>query len=163
MKNEPRKSKITGLMSLLVFGVFAVCILAVLLTGADVYKGLVDRGAEDYDRRTAAQYVSTRVRQADAAGSVSVEDFSGQPTLVLREEINGTTYLTRVYCYDGYIRELFAAESGSFSPEDGEKLLEAQQLSFSLDGDLLSARITLPDGTAQTVSLYLRSTEEVRP
>lgn len=163
MKKEPRKSKITDLMSLLVFGVFAVCVLAVLLTGADVYKGLVDRGAEDYDRRTAAQYITTRVRQADAAGSVSVEDFGGQSALVLREEINGKTYLTRVYCYDGFIRELFTAENGSFSPEDGEKLLEAEQLSFSLDGDLLSAQITLPGGTAQTISLYLRSGEGAWP
>ena len=75
MKKEQENSKITGLMALLVFAVFAVCVLGVLLTGAGVYKRLVGSGAEDYSRRTAAQYVTTRVRQADRAGSVGLEDF----------------------------------------------------------------------------------------
>lgn len=159
MKNERKKSKITDLMALLVFSVFAVCVLAVLLTGADVYRKLVDRGDSCYDSRTAAQYVTTRVRQADQAGSIAVEDFGGVEALVLREEINGKAYLTRVYCFDGFIRELFTGENGSFSPEDGEKLLEAEGLSFSLGENLLAASITLSDGTVRELTLYLRSGE----
>lgn len=150
-------------MALMVFGIFALCVLGLLLTGADVYGDLVDRGARYYDCRTAAQYITTRVRQADRAGSVTVEDFGGCDALVIGEQIQGEVYLTRVYCYDGYIRELFAAQGGTFSPEDGEKLLEAQQLSLSLASRLLSARITFSDGTAQELSLYLRSEEEAAP
>lgn len=163
MKNEQKQSGITGLMALVVFGVFAVCILAVLLTGANVYQRLVHRGTQDYDRRTAAQYVTTRIRQADRAGSVTVEDFDGLDALALREIINGETYLTRIYCYDGFVRELFTAETGDFSPGDGEKLLAAQQLSFLLEDGLLSARITLPDGTVEALTLYLRSGEGDEP
>lgn len=159
MKNEREHSRITGLMALLVFAVFAVCILAVLLTGAGVYRHLVDRGEADHARRTAAQYVTTRVRQADRAQSVTVEDFGGAEALVLREEIGGAVYLTRVYCFDGYIRELFTAENGVFSPEDGEKVLEVQALSFSLEDASLLARITLCDGSVQELTLYLRSGE----
>lgn len=163
MKKEQENSKITGLMALLVFAVFAVCVLGVLLTGAGVYKRLVGSGAEDYSRRTAAQYVTTRVRQADRAGSVGLEDFGGQDALVLREKIGGSMYLTRVYCFDGWIRELFTTESGDFSPEDGEKVLEAEGLSFAMEGSSLLAQITLPDGTVQELTLYLRSEGEVLP
>lgn len=163
MKNEQNKSRITSLMALLIFGVFAVCILMVLLTGADVYSRLVDRGQQHYDCRTVAQYVTTRVRQADRAGSVTVADFGGVNALVLREEIHGEGYLTRVYCFDGFIRELFTAEGGDFSPEDGEKLLEAKQLSFSLEDSTLSARITLSDENTRELTLHLRSAEEVQP
>ena len=163
MKKEQENSKITGLMALLVFAVFAVCVLGVLLTGAGVYKRLVGSGAEDYSRRTTAQYVTTRVRQAGRAGSVGVEDFGGQDALVLREEIGGSVYLTRVYCFDGWVRELFTAESGDFSPEDGEKVLEAEELSFAMEGSSLLAQITLPDGTVQELTLYLRSEGEVLP
>lgn len=163
MNNQTRQSKITDLMALMVFCLFALCILAVLLTGAAGYRKLVDRGSRDYDRRTAAQYVATRVRQADRAGCVALEDFGGAEALVFREEIGGAVYLTRVYCHDGFIRELFAPESGNFSPEDGEKLLAAQSLSFSLEGDLLSAEIRFSDGTNQFLTLYLRAGEEDAP
>lgn len=163
MKKEQDNSKITGLMALLVFAVFAVCVLGVLLTGAGVYKRLVGSGGEDYSRRTAAQYVTTRVRQADRAGSVGVEDFGGQDALVLREEIGDNMYFTRVYCFDGWIRELFTAESGDFSPEDGEKVLEAEGLSFAMEGSSLLAQITLPDGTVQELTLHLRSEGEALP
>lgn len=159
MKYVRKQSKITDLMALLVFCVFAVCVLAVLLTGAEVYQKLVDRGERCYDARTAAQYVATRVRQADQTGSVAVEDFGGVEALVLREEINGKAYLTRVYCYDGFIRELFTGEDGKFSPEDGEKLLAAETISFSREGQLVSAVITLSDGTVREVTVYLRSGE----
>lgn len=163
MKNEVRHRKITDLMALMVFGLFALCVLLVLLTGADVYRNLVDRGAQAYESRTASQYVATRVRQADFGGGISVEEFGGQDALVLREQINGKTYLTRVYCCEGFIRELFTADSGEFSPEDGEKILEAEAMSFTLEQDLLTARIILADGRSQALTLYLRSGEGERP
>lgn len=154
---KQKNGKLTGLMALVVFTATAVCVLAVLLTGAEIYRGLVDRGEASYASRTAMQYVTTRVRQADR---VSVESFGGQDALAIREEIDGETYVTRVYCCDGYIRELFTAENGDFSPEDGEKVLEAEGLSFELDGSLLKAEILLPDGTRQSLTLYLRAGEE---
>lgn len=163
MKKEQNVKKITDLMALVVFAVFAVCVLLVLLTGAKVYRELTDRGAGDHDRRVTAQYVATRVRQADRAGSVSVEEFGGLSALVLREEIGGEGYLTRVYCFEGYLRELFTAEGGNFAPEDGEKLLAAEDIAFSLNGGLLSACITLSDGSTQELMLFLRSGEGAAP
>lgn len=157
------KSKLTDLMSLVSFGMFAVCILLVLLTGAGVYQNLVDRGETCYDQRTALQYVATRIRQADTSGGIALEDFGGQEALVLREEIRGRQYLTRVYCYGGFVRELFTAEGGNFSPDAGEKILAAEELTFILEDSLLTARITLTDGTSQELTLYLRSAEEVVP
>lgn len=157
---EPKFQKLTDLMALLVFAVFAVCVLLVLLTGADVYQRLSEKGEAQYDRRTAAQYITTRVRQAE---TVQAEDFEGHDALVFRETVNGRTYLTRVYCHDGYLRELFTPEEGNFSPEDGEKLLEAESLALTMDGQLLCAQITLPDGSTQELALFLRSGEEAAP
>lgn len=156
MRINQERSKITGLAALLVFTVFAVCILSVLLTGADVYQRIAEREEHNYDRRTAAQYITTRVRQADRSGSLSVESFGGVDVLVLREEIDGDSYETRVYCFEGYIRELFTVAGGDFTPGDGEKLLRAAGLSFQWETPVLSVEITLADGTMQSLSLYLR-------
>ena len=145
-------TKITDLLALTVFAVFAVCILLVLLYGANVYQNLVRRGEESFEMRTAAQYVATRVRQAE---TVTVADFEGCEALVLPEEIDGARYLTRVYCFEGYIRELFCAENAALSPEDGEKVMAADSLRFLVEDDLLLATI---DG--REVLLQLRGKGE---
>ena len=153
---EQKFQRLTGLMALLVFAVLAFCVMLVLLSGADVYQRLTEEGESQYQRRTAAQYITTRVRQAE---SVRVEDFGGEEALVFPETVNGRVYLTRVYCYDGYLRELFTAESGTFQPQDGEKLMEAADLEASLSGSALSVRITLPDGSCRDLTLAIREEE----
>ena len=77
MKTGQNKRNIDNLLVLLLFGVFAVCILSVLLTGADVYQRLASRDQRSYGQRTAAQFLTTRVRQADRLGDVRIESFEG--------------------------------------------------------------------------------------
>ncbi len=148
---------------LLLFGVFAASVMMVLLTGAGVYKRLAERDNASYGRRTAAQYLATRVRQGDQAGCVTVAAFDGSDgcdTLFLQENIDGVLYDTRVYCYDGYLRELFAASGAEFSPEDGEKIMRLRSLSFRSLPGAVAAEVTAEDG--ETLKLYfsLRSGEE---
>ena len=73
-------SKITAFFALFTLLVFALCILLVLLTGATVYRDLVDHAAESHNDRTALGYLTSRVRQAD---SVTVSDFQGCDALLL--------------------------------------------------------------------------------
>ena len=160
MREHSRKHDLSSLLILLLFAVFAVCILAVLLTSADTYRRLSDRDQDSYSRRTAAQYITTKVRQADRQGAVSVDSFEGRDTLVLAEEIDGETYLTRIYYHDGYIRELFTSVDAEMLPEDGEKILEAAGFLAYADKPLegqLSLRIQAPDGTWQDLTLCLRA------
>ena len=62
MKNKNQKSQIEALVVLVLFGVFALCILAVLLTGAGAYGRLVERQQSAYTERTVPQYIATKVR-----------------------------------------------------------------------------------------------------
>lgn len=148
---EHKTSRTTGLLALLVFLLFALCLLLVLLTGAGVYRGLVRRGEERYAARTMVQYIATRVRQA---GDVAVEEFGGCKALVFPETIGGETYLTRVYCYEGWLMELFSADGADLSPEDGERLLEGETVHFHLEEKLLTVR-----AGEQTLYLHLREGE----
>ena len=163
MNMKRNNGKTNALLALLLFGLFAVCILSVLLTGADAYRRLARRDQHSYDGRTAVQYLSTRVRQADGVGQVSVRSFEGADALVLTEEIEGQTYETLVYCHDGFLRELFSAAGSEFLPEDGEKVLEAQALVLELEGQSLTARLTGPEGEVRELILYLRSREGAAP
>ncbi len=159
MKRGPIRYQLDGLVALLLFGMFAASVLVVLLTGADAYRRLTRRDEAAYDYRTCAQYVATRVRQADTAGSVAVTDFCGEPALVLSEpEDEG--YATWVYFHDGWLMELYASITGSFAPEDGERMMEIGGLELSLESGLLT--VTLEDtlGERTTLSLSLRSDPE---
>lgn len=169
---EERTQKLGSLLALLLLGVFAVCILAVLLTGANDYGKLVQRDSAAFDRRTAAQYLTTKLRQADAAGAVRVGTFEdGLPpsgatpaegdTLYLTETLEGTLYCTRIYCQDGYLREQFSEAAAPLAPEDGEKILPAERLRLtraSADGPI-TAELTDAAGETTQLVLALRSGE----
>lgn len=154
-----RKKYLYAVLVLCLFFVFAGCIMAVLLSGAEVYQKIVARDQEAYQQRTAVQYISNRVRQVPGPGRVTVESFSGLNCLCIRESIEGTEYVTRIYCFDGWMRELFTGTAGSFSGEDGEKVLPAQALSFVLEGSLLRAELTEPEGGVTRWALTLRQEE----
>ena len=150
-----KTSHIDTFLPLVVFTVFAVCLLAVLLSGAGIYKDLNDHSEALYTRRVTTQYLITRVRQAQ---SVHIDDFHGCESLTIREEIDGDTYLTRVYCHDGSIRELFSTEDAPVLPEDGTPIAADTHLSFALDDGLLT--INTDHGV---LSLWVPMGREVRP
>lgn len=159
MKRWALQRNISDFLVLAVFAVMALCLLLVLLAGARIYRNLTDRSKNLDDHRTAVHYVTTRFRQS--GGAVEIGDFGGCTALTSREKVEETTYLTRVYCHDGWLRELYAAEDGDFSPEDGEKILPLQSLSAIREGQMLRVQLTYPDGTWRELRLFLRS--EVAP
>lgn len=156
MRRTKKQSTFDGVIALLLFGVFAACVLLVLLTGSDVYRKLTVRDQEAYDQRTAIQYVATKVRQAELGSAINVQDFDGTEALTFTEYIDGEPYLTRIYCHDGWITELFAFEGGEFSPEDGERVVEAQALDFDLNDGLLTVDLTDENGQDSSLTLSLR-------
>lgn len=138
MKKNAITHNLDGLAALLLFAVFAASVMAVLLTGAKAYRGVTRRDQEAYNARTAVQYVAQRVRQADSLYGITLEDFDGVESLVLGQ---GEPYITRLYCYEGWLMELYCLAGESFSPEDGERIIEAQELKLSLDQGMLGVQV----------------------
>lgn len=166
MRKQTRKITINSLAPLLLFVIFTTCILAVLLTGADVYQALGNRNRTSFEHRTIAQYLTTRLRQSDAVGMPFVGDFyecspqSDGNTFFIHEELNDRTFYTRIYCYNGYLYELFAEADGEFNPEDGEKILEINRLHFTLEESLLKIEIEYKNAVTETLILNIHSGKE---
>ena len=146
-------SKLTQLLALLALTVFCICVLLVLLTSASVYQKLVEKGETAYLCRTAAGYLRTRVRQAQ---TVRLESFDGIEALVLEETLEGETYVTRVYCQGGFLRELYTVPGAASAAEDGEPILKLEYVSFSMDGNLLTVMLE-----EEKLLLYLPKKMEV--
>lgn len=163
MKQRTRSFRISGLAPWLLFAVFAACVVMVLLFGAESYRGLSHRDRQSYQQRTAVQYLTTRIRQSDADGLVFVGDFdTAQPnaagdTLFICEMLNGRTYYTRVYCHEGYLCELFAEASEAFEPGDGQRVLQAEGLQITQQGQVLTMKLTFADGETAVFRVTCRA------
>lgn len=120
---------------LLIFCVFAVSALIVLALSGSVYKSTVEITGEGYEEQTCLSYVWTKVKSSDVLDRVYVEDFHGLSALFVEEEFDGITYTTLIYCYDGWIRELFFESGLSFSPSDGMQIVEGGSLVLESAGD----------------------------
>ena len=154
MRRKQIQHHIDALIALLLFGVFAVCVLAVLLTGADAYRRLTLRDQEASTRRACTQYIATKVRQTDAADNLSVANVQGLPALILDKD---EEYVTYIYCYDGWLRELYSWSEQPRSPEDGRERVQAAALDLSLADGLLTVRVTDAQGGEEPLLLSLRS------
>lgn len=161
MKKEEKRNKADGLIVLLLFAVFAVCVLLLLLTGANIYQKVTRADQANYERRTGVQYLTTRIRQADVQGGLRAGKFEENDALILTEEIAGEIYETFVYCYDGYIRELFASPDSGLSPKDGDKILKACSMQVWEKDGMLKIEILSADGSCQEIWLSFRSGKEV--
>lgn len=155
MREGTRQHDMTAPAALCLLAAFAASVLLVLLMGAGAYRRLTNRDTAAFQSRTAAQYLATRVRQSDGVNAVGVEDFGGVPALTVTEG----EYLTRVYCYDGGLWELYAPAGLDLAPADGERVLDLDGMELTLADGLLEAVLTQTDGSAQRVTLSLRSGE----
>lgn len=163
MREGSGKRSISGLAALVLLGVFAAGILTVLLSGASVYQRVTEQDAQSYDSRTGMQYLATKVRQAPAPDCLVLSDFGEGDSLLLLDTIDGAEYWTQVYCYDGWLMELFTVAEAGLAPEDGEKILPAESLSLTRSGDLLQLQLVDGNGTSNALTLALRGGEGAAP
>ncbi len=168
MKKIERRHNIDSVFVLLLFAVFAGSILLVLLFGASSYEKLVERDAKAYNDRTGISYIVAKIRHGDERNSVQIGSFSDREdvtaddinTLYLRIEAEGDEYFTKIYYYDGYIREVLCMEEAGLQPEAGNEILEAKGVSFSKDGNLITIKITNLDGSISQEKIAIRSEQE---
>lgn len=168
MKRETAKHHMDGVYVLLLFAVFAGCILIVLLFGASAYEKIVERDQASYNQRTGIQYLAAKIRHSDSTDQIFVGSFSDR-TNVAADEINALYlqfvgedgavpgYYTKIYYYDGYIREVLCGEDDGLSPEDGSEVMAAGGLRFSREGDLITCVVVNEDGSERSLNIAVRS------
>ena len=152
MKKTKLKHDIDVPALLLTLTVFALCMILSLLASIGAYRRLSERGAEAYTGRTCMQYVATRLRSAEKPGAVSCGSIEGTSVLSIAEG----DYISRIYCYEGYLRELYMPSGSEPKLSAGEKLMELEALEFEREGDILKVRAITEKGTELTQQLFLR-------
>ena len=169
MKQMTEKHEIDGVFVLLLFVLFAGSILMVLLLGASSYEKLVKRNQESYNARTGIQYIAAKLRHNDEAECVQVGSFSEREnkeadditTLYLRMGTEGDYYYTKIYYYEGYIREVLCLEDSGLTPDAGQEILPAEGLVIIEENFLIQVTIIDENQKEHNMNLAVRSGQEV--
>lgn len=130
MQIRAKRHMIDFLFTLALFCVFAATALSVSLVGAKVYKNTVNNMDINFERRTSLSYVSTKIRQFNSVGRIKTADFNGTASLVLTQDIEGITFNTMIYFYDGALRELSVREGIETSPQNGVEIIKISNFEF---------------------------------
>ncbi len=153
--------QLVNLLPLLLFVLLAASVLTVLLTGAKLYGGLSERDHSSQLRRTAAQYIATKVHQS-GTHSMETADFGGVSALVIEEMSGQDALVTRIYCHDGWLRELYTfCEDEDMTADAGEKILPMKNAAFVIDDGLLKVTLTDKEGRVNTLTLHIGEKERL--
>ena len=149
---------ISGVFVFLLLGIFAVFSTVMVLFGARAYKATSERTTSHNDIRIASAYIRSMVRSGDEAGQVCVEDIGGVQAITLMNVYGDDLYLTRLYAFDGTLRELFTDAEIEFEPENGEAVCAVESMTARIENSLLTVLIESGGQTSQ-VDIALRAAE----
>ncbi len=153
-----RQSGAGALAALMLTCVFGATLLLSLAAGAGVYRRVADRTAQNAQDRVSLSYVTAKLRASDAAGRIETGSYGDGGAVFLYEDIDGVTYETILYVYDGNLMEIFFEKGHEQGPEFGEAVCPALRLETAeMENGLLRLALTGPDGGVQTAGVYIRS------
>ena len=108
----------------------------------------------NYASRTSVAYLTEKIRQSDTYDAISIDCSSGSEKLLMTREIDGQTYATSLYEYDGYLCELFARTDIELPADAGQQVIPISQLDFDLISDSLLC-IRFVDETQKASTIYI--------
>ncbi len=131
---------ISGVFVFMLLGIFAVFSTIMVLLSAKAYRGVVDKAAMHNSMRVASSYIRTMLRSDDESGVLRIEDAEGVQTITMENDY-GDIYVTRIYVYDGKLREWFAMKEIPFLPGNGETVCDLDSMDAEISDGLLKVKL----------------------
>ena len=155
---EKRQHIVDLLFPIALFFVFAVSALTVILLAARIYRSVSLDASRHDTARTSLAYISEKIRQGDADGSISLGEFDGQTALILKQSNEDTDYYTYIYAYEGKLMELFVRDGTAAAASSGKLIMPVADFSMEqLDDSLFSFTCTDTDGHSARIVAGIRS------
>jgi hypothetical protein len=142
------------LFVLSLFCLFSLSSVVLILFGADIYKKTVSSMDSNYASRTSVAYITEKIRQSDQYDSIYIDDSLGYERLMMTQDINGYTYATSLYEYDGFLYELFARTDIDLPIDAGQQVIAIENLKFELVTNSL-LKIDYTDESKEEKTIYV--------
>lgn len=138
--------------------VFGITSFFVILVGAKQYQATANRMSDNYETRTISSYLEEKLNQNDIRGAGAVVQLDSTDALALTQIINGQSYTTYIYAYDGYIWEITVNSDTLVTPGSGQKILETGDMKIeALSNNLFHFTITSTIGDNYSLYVSLNS------
>lgn len=155
------KHMIDILFVLVLFALFTLSTVILIIFGANIYQSTVNHMHSNYISRTNVSYITEKFRQADQYDGIAIGSIQDTPALTLLENINGETYVTYIYAYEGKIYELFARKDLEMYPDGGQPILDVNSFSIKQPKpDLFYLSITTDNNTDYSFYLTAHSSSQ---
>lgn len=161
MKIRAGKGRMEIIFPVILFLVFTLSALFVILYAARTYQHIVYESDIEYDKSTSLSYIAKKIHAQDSNGNIDIGELNGIPALIMHQEIQGASYSTYIYEYNGELRELFCADDlKNVNPQGGTILFAADSfIPEFVNDNLISLKIT--NGKNQSVQLVSLFSEMV--
>ncbi|MEG0829482.1 MAG: DUF4860 domain-containing protein [Anaerovoracaceae bacterium] len=154
---ESRQHNIHNLFILVLIGVFAVCSVALIALGANVYEKTVAKNNTADETRITSLYFMEKLHQNGQVGGISISKLTtGEKALVLESNILKEPMETWIFLAQGKLREATVKAGTTVSKGFGQEVMKLQSLKFiPLKDNLLKVIVVGEGGESSTVNIYL--------
>lgn len=135
------------MLTLVLFAVIVICLLATLALGVNVYRNMVEHESELQQVRLETSLLSNSLSQLDHADAVSVRQGPQGAMVVASEESGGSTFESRFYLYDGWLVEEYVLGSIAPDPQSASQIARTSVFDAQLDDKRGLLTITTDAGT----------------
>lgn len=134
----------------LLLAVFFAGTVSLVIMGASQYKKTVTIMNQHAESRTYAAYLTEKINQNDKNHSIAYTHVADAPALSFLQEVNGASYSTYIYVYNGYLREITTNTGRTFSPQDGQEVIAAKSMDVqTIQPNLMCITITSSQGNTE--------------
>lgn len=155
--NQKQTHIVDIIFILALFGLFALSSLFLITAGAEIYHNTVNNMQANYELRTSTSYLSEKIRQSECSDLVQLK---GVDAIALYETVGQTDYVTYLYYYDGYLRELYVSSGtdlGDSMLMAGQKISELDSIRFwKSSPQMISADIVYKDKSTASLLLNIK-------
>lgn len=145
LRNLRAHRAMSAILMLTLAALFVVSAFALVIIGTQAYRNIVSINAESTRVRILSSYVTSKLCYEDGLWSVSCVTDQGLEMLVLRANFGGSEYITRIYCYGGYLLESYASMGYDFQIGDGQRLCEADSMKIETENGAYKVTMYIGD------------------
>ena len=143
-------------LNLLLFSMYAVCLIVTIIFGAKVYNSIVKNKEESFNKTVAVSYITTKIRNCnEKSNTIKVSNVDGGEAIVISEEIDGESFETWLYVRNGFLCELFVPVGSDINPMAGTDIIPLEELRAEIKDNLLAISATDSNQNIAKSSVYL--------
>lgn len=140
---------------LCIFLIFAVVLSSLLIIGIKTYEGIHAETEQNYELRTGILYIENKIHSCNEEGKIETERFGDSDAIILSETDDfGNEYVTRLYCYNGSLMELYTEKDNILDPVAGNEIADMEYMNIdNSDDDILKITVKNANGKERTIAV----------